>query len=218
MTREDLVSAVSGKISAERTWQLLDGKEGTAAELEALAAVLAVRMSDLCVCPLEEEEEVLVTRVDDSRNLARKHATYRLAPLARTRHQPDLKTFDLEVLDSACPGELLRCGLHTFVYHFGSEPVELAWQGQGDRSHSNEFRPGDSAYIAPMVAHRFSVSSAIDSGAGKANPNGAACGHGRRLFLVRIPGHLTGETLAEFATFSGSGRERVGAETQRWYS
>ena len=68
--------------------------------------------------------------------------------------------------------------------------------------------------------------------------NGAACGKGRRLFLVRIPGQLlrtqpsqklmltdlvtnlscrvrSGETLAEFATFSTHGRERVGAETAR---
>ena len=70
--------------------------------------------------------------------------------------------------------------------------------------------------------------------------NGAACGKGRRLFVVRIPGQLqrtkrwyptallrlriaflmvlprdsrSGETLAEFATFSTHGRERVGAET-----
>lgn len=50
------------------------------------------------------------------------------------------------------------------------------------------------------------------------NPNGQARAEGRRLLLVRIPGHLTGETLGEFATFSAQGRARVGAETEQWYS
>lgn len=218
MTPVGLADATRQLISSQRVTELLDGQEGTYAELEAIAAALNVRLSDLLVCALEEHEEVVITRACKSRKAARELATYRLAPLSRTRHQPDLKTFDLEVLDSARPGESLRCGLHTFVYHFGTQPVELAWQGRGDRDHSAVLRPGDSAYVAPLVSHSFSALGPDTPLRTRPNPNGVACGPGRRLFLVRIPGHLTGETLAEFATFSGYGRERVGAETQRWYS
>jgi len=220
ITQEAMATALKGSLSAERFGELLEGQEGTFAELEAVAKVLHVRLSDLHVSPLEEHEEVVITRTADSQRSARHLATYRVAPLARTRHQPDLKTFDLEVLASAQPGETMRCGLHTFVYHFGSEPVELSWDGRGH--HAVQLRPGDSAYIAPLTAHRFSAAPAAHPGPGggaaRGNPNGAACGQGRRLFLVRIPGHLSGETLSEFATFSAGGRERVGAETLRWYS
>lgn len=215
MTVEDLTAAVSGRLSAQRVRELLQGQEAAHSETEVLAQALGVRVSDLFVCPLEEHEEVVVARAGDSQQAARKLTSYRLAPLARTRHQPDLKTFDLEVLDSATPGEPLRCGLHTFLYHFGSEAVELSWQGRGGRSHSAVLRPGGSAYVAPMVSHSFSVRPpGIDGDDERTLP---ACARGRRIFLVRIPGHLTGETLAEFATFSGFGRARVGAETERWY-
>jgi len=219
MTTEDLAQAVAKRVEPGRVVQLVNGAEPTYDELEALADALHVRVSDLLVCPLEEQEEVVVTRAEDSQRSARSLSTYRLLPLARTRHQPDLKTFDLEVLESAQPGEDLRCGLHSFVYHFGSEPVEFTWQGKG-QSHSGVLRPGDSAYIAPMVVHQFSVGKVPTPTASKKrpNPNGRACGQGRRLFIVRIPGHLSGETLAEFGTFSHFGRERVGAETVRWYN
>lgn len=215
MTEKALAEAVAPAIEAERVKQLLEGQEGTFSELEALAAALHVRPSDLHVSPLEAHEEVVVSRAGDSQKDVRHFETYRLAPLSRTRHQPDLKTFDLEVLDSAQPGETLRCGLHTFVYHFGSAPVEFVWEG-GGRTHRACLKPGDSAYIAPLVAHSFSTCP--DEFSSGRNPNGRACGKGRRLFLVRIPGHLNGETLAEFATFAPSGRDRVGAETVRWYS
>lgn len=112
--------------------------------------------------------------------------------------------------------------LHSFVYHFGSEAVECTWQGLGP-AQTAVLRPGDSLYIGPLVRHRFSVistppASRVPPKVARPNPNGVVCAVGRRLFVVRIPGHLTGETLAEFGTFSPFGRERVGAETLQWYS
>eukprot|EP00440_Ansanella_granifera_P051892 gb/GFBE01056262.1/.p1 GENE.gb/GFBE01056262.1/~~gb/GFBE01056262.1/.p1 ORF type:complete len:770 (+),score=139.74 gb/GFBE01056262.1/:1-2310(+) len=220
MSPEALKEALKPRLVAGRVEEILQGAESSHAELESIAAVLNVRASDLFVCPLQEEEEVVVTCSSESQTQARRMRTYTLAPLARTRHQPDLKTFDLEVLETATPGEGLTCGLHTFVYHFGSEPVKLTWIGRSGSSHSATMRPGDSAYIAPMVEHRFSLCGPCTPAEAESrrNPNGAACGKGRRLFLVRIPGHLSGETLAEFATFSSHGRQRVGAETVQWYN
>jgi len=212
-------SMAVGGHSRSRVEELLEGAEASSSELAALAQVLNVRISDLLVCPLGDEEEVVVTKSCESRAQARQMSTYTMVPLARTRHQPDLKTFDLEVLDCAKQGESLICGLHSFVYHFGSEPVELSWKGRGRELQVSTLRPGDSAYVAPMVEHSFSVSyNGPCDGRKTANPNGAACGQGRHLFLVRIPGHLSGETLAEFSTFSNKGRVRVGAETQQWYN
>jgi len=212
-TLEGLASNLSDRLTRGRVEELLQGDEATPDEIQALADVLHVRVSDLLVSPLQDEEEVVVTYSAKSMLEARRSQSYVLAPLARTRHQPDLKTFDLEVLDGAQPGEGLTCGLHTFVYHFGSIPVELTWGGS-----SHLLRPGDSAYVAPTVEHRFSVIPEATQVQSSQNQNGAACGVGRRLLLVRIPGQLSGETLAEYATFSAFGRERVGAETVRWYN
>lgn len=213
LTFQDLVDQL--KMPPGRVEELVAGQEATALELQALAEVLHVRLSDLMVCPLKDEEEVVVTSAAGSRSKARKSRSYVLAPLARTRHQPDLKTFELEVLDAAQPGEGLSCGLHTFVYHFGSVPVELTW----GKDSAQLLRPGDSAYVAPMVEHRFSVvPDAQALAVRRPNPNGSAHGLGRRLLVVRIPGQLSGETLAEYATFSAFGRDRVGAETVRWYN
>ena len=150
-----------------------------------------------------------MTRSADSWAQARRLEGYVLAPLARTRHQPELKSFDLEVLESAVPGASLACGLHSFLYHFGSEPVTLQWGAQ-----RRTLRPGDSAYVAPLVEHRLAV---LPGAVRDAAANGGACGVGRRLLVVRIPGQLSGETLREFATFSAKGRERVGAETAPWH-
>jgi len=95
-------------------------------------------------------------------------------------------------------------------------------------------RPGDSAYLAPMVPFRFCVPQVENSqnqshstlapkpseslATQKTNPNGTDAFPGRRLYVVRIPGTLTTETLAEFSTFSRKGRGRVGKESLRWYN
>ncbi|CAK9070896.1 unnamed protein product, partial [Durusdinium trenchii] len=203
---QDLAPKLAAQnIPAGRVEELLEGHEARSkrrrpskrqaepsgaseAELEALALVLHVRKADLLVSPLQDEEEVVVTFAADSCAEARRSESYVLAPLARTRHQPDLKTFDLEVLEGARPGHCLGCGLHSFIYHFGSEPVQLTW-GAGS---SQILRPGDSAYVAPMVEHRFSVIPQAQQVHGTKNQNGAACGVGRHLLLVRIPGQLSG--------------------------
>merc|ERR1712048_1062801 len=127
MSETMLAVSVEPHIPAERVAQLLDGHESTYEELEVLAKVFNACVSDLLVCPLEVEEEVVVTKSNESHARARHLTTYVLAPMARTRHQPDLKTFDLQVLESAQPGETLSCGLHSFIYHFGTEAIELSW-------------------------------------------------------------------------------------------
>ena len=125
--------------------------------------------------------------------------------------------------------------LHQFMYVHGKSAVELQWGP--DNQHSKLLQPGDSAFVAsaahlerkplgairscawlepaarnasvlcpqaPMVPHRFnSVEGNNEDG---------------QVYMVRIPGLLTSETLREYAMFQPDGRERVGAENVRWYS
>lgn len=201
--------AVAAQLPETRCAEISDGQKATVEELRALAAALHVKLSDLWVSPFSDAEEVVLATAAECRKSSRLRSTYRMTPLVRTPHQPDMKTFDVEVLDTALPGESLACGLHSFLYSFGSESVGFTWRGR-----SAILRPGDSAYVAPFVDFHFSVcTDTVEH-----NPNGKSRGDGRRIFLVRIPGHLTGETLSEFATFSAQGRDRVGAETMQWYA
>lgn len=186
-------------IPERRTAALLDGGVPTDAERAAMAEALGVRVRDLMVDPLGDDEEVVVrlSRESEPRTYPRGNdPAYRLAPLARSRHQPLLKGFDVAVLGGA-GGELAH-GLHEYVYNYGDQPVRLAW-GE-DRGET--LGPGDSAYVRPTVRHRFQ------------RPAGAAPG---QLAVIRVPGALTDSVLDEYAGFDPEGRSRVIEETKRWF-
>jgi hypothetical protein len=152
--------------------------------------VLGVRPRDLCVEALRPEEDVVFLRHGPARSFP-EDGSYQLTPLVRTRHQPDLKSFLLQV-DGA--GAKLETHLHQFLYNTGETPVTLHWAG----SHLKRvLLPGDSAYLAPVVPHSFS-----------------GCG---QVYVVRIPGRLTKETFDELATAEPVGQRRIGQETMQWY-
>lgn len=208
-----------GIASRERVQEIVAGAEPTGEELSAVARCLDIKEADLLVAPLEPEEEVVVTKYDDSLAKARDYeGTYTMAPLARTRHQPDLKTFSLEVKEEASPGAILQVGLHQFIYNYGTEPVVFEWGGEESTVESQTLHPGDSTYIAPMVAHRFNATTEQAVITTTEHPNGTDAAVGRHLFVVRIPGSVNGDTLSEFSTYHLGGRVRVGQETMRWYN
>lgn len=207
----------SGVSSEARVAELVAGAEPTPAEVSAMATALSIRESDLMVAELKPTEEIVVTRYEDSLDLARDYgSTYNVAPLARTRHQPDLKTFSFEVKDEASPGAQLQVGLHQFIYNYGTEPIEFEWGPACDKKQT--LQPGDSTYVAPMVPHRFNATDKEAVISTTVHPNGTDAAKGRYLFVVRIPGSVNGGTLAEFSTYQVDGRVRVGQETMRWYN
>ena len=110
----------------------------------------------------------------------------------------------------AAPGATLKCGLHQFLYVHGEATTTIQW-GE-DFEHEKVLRPGDSAYVAPLVPHRFNSDAASSSSSSSQLGLGPA-----EVYVVRIPGQLTDETWREFASFQPNGRERVGNESMRWY-
>ncbi len=88
--------------------------------------------------------------------------------------------------------------LHQYVYNYGEDAVDLIWDGGRQAT----LDPGDSAYVRPLVAHRFD------------RPDGVGEGH---LAVIRVPGQLTDQVLDEYASFATAGRDRVAGETRRWF-
>jgi hypothetical protein len=181
-----------------RTDRLLLGDEPTTEEIAAMAAALNVRVTDLSVTPFGPGDDVLIRRAAETQARAwpdNNRPTYRLRELVRSRHQPQLKGFSIEILSESAPE--LRHGLHQYAYNFGDRAVRLRWND----GCSAILGPGDSAYFRPMVSHAFERVGSDGMG---------------NLLVVRVPGSLTDVTLSEFASL-GPGRRRAIQETERWY-
>ena len=173
--------------------------EPTRGELEALASALNVYPEELSFPALEPEQEVVVRhRADtDPRGSGETDTpSYLFRDLARSRHLPGLKGFDLQVLaDHPSPSEI-RHGMHEYIYNYGETAVRLDY---GDQ-HTETISAGDSAYISPLVTHRF---SAADANA--------------HLVVVRVAGGMTKNTIQEIASYSPTGRTRAKAEITQWF-
>ena len=200
LTKEQLIERLNDAgFDKERARQVVVNGGATPNEIEVIAAALSIRATDLTISPLTEEEEIVVKRRADS---AQRHypnsdsPAYVFTELARTKHQPLLKGFDVSVLGGA-NGEM-RHSLHEYIYNYGNVPTELFW---GD-SHQTMLEPGDSAYVRPMVSHRFGLGPDSEPG---------------QLVMIRIPGALTGSVMNEVSTYAPQGRNRVGMERQRWF-
>lgn len=234
MTEDDLVGtlcAESKEPDAKRSRALAQGAEPTPFEAQQIASAINVKPSDLAVeVTLEEDvnfssakEAALKARIHEvsSNSSARTFTKYEIRPLVRTKHMPDLKVFDVLIFDGEQPGPELKVGLHQYVYNHGTQSVDMIW-GAG-HEHRRVLHPGDSAYVAPLVRHRFaspiqSKEMLVSCENSLPNPNGSDAATGRRLLLVRIPGSLTTETLNEFSLFRKDSWSRVGRETMQWYS
>ena len=114
-------------------------------EIVCLAEVLNVNPSNLIVTPLTQQQEVVLCHASESTGRlfpANNQPAYRLNRLARTPHQPQLKGFDVTVLDDLEQNiSAMRHGLHEYVYNYGMSPVTIRWDG--DRVDTLD--PGDSA-------------------------------------------------------------------------
>jgi alcohol dehydrogenase class IV/mannose-6-phosphate isomerase-like protein (cupin superfamily) len=168
-------------------------------EVELLAKVLGVRRGDLLPDAFVPGEEVVVHRIEGS-DLRPYPDTgrpaYLLREMARTPLQPGLRGLELRVLEGAGEEGIMQHHLHEYVYNFGDTPVTLHWGA------SREIRlgPGDSAYVEPLVPHRFSRVE----------------GEGQ-LVVIRVPGALTDSVLQEFSSYAPERRTRIAGENMRWF-
>ncbi len=200
LTKNQLVERLIGSgIKESRANTLINEGGASFEEISAIADVMLIRPQDLMVPSLTVSEEVVVQRgaqtsprcyPNDNR------PAYEMIELARTRHQPYLKGFDLSILGSS-EGNM-RHSLHEYIYNYGEVPVNLLW----GKNRIVQLAPGDSAYVRPMTEHRFDLVENSRKG---------------NLLMIRIPGGLNGSVVSEFSAFSAQGRRRVFEETQQWF-
>lgn len=177
------------------------------AEIKLIAEALNITYERL-LGPCFESSEAVVNKIY-SPELSylwpnNSHPQIRFTPLARSVHQPLVKSFTLDVLSERSTfskEDYLTHGLYEYIYNYGREDVLLHSDDNFDIIH-----PGDSAVINPMTKHTFSIQKevAISGGVGK-------------LYVVRAPGGITDDALDEYGKFSPQNRERSLFETKVWY-
>lgn len=200
---EELTERLAASGIATRRAEALAQGETPAdfAEVRALAVALNIRPADLMVEVVEPGEEVVLRYERDGGVRtwpATNSPSYRLTELARTRHQPGLKGFAVDVLAESSDPAPFTHGLHEYVYNYGSEPAALHWDG----GRTTVLGPGDSAYIRPMTPHGFSRSAGAGEG---------------KLCVVRVSGKLGTAALDDYAGFAAEGRKRIARETRQWF-
>jgi methylphosphonate synthase len=168
-------------------------------ECRALAGALGVKPTEFLLKELEGHEEVVVKKIAESQRRpvrAENSVSYYLTELARSVHQPLLRSFEMTVPKDQSRAADICHGLYEYIYNYGEQPVEMSW-GENRVSALN---PGDSACIHPMISHRF------ENVAGEAH-----------LIVVRIPGAFQGATIEELSAYPVNARARVVEEQTRWY-
>ena len=169
-------------------------------EISVLSNALNVKNSDLLVTPINPDEEVVVTTKAKgfNREFPDSVAPFcTLSELARSRHQPNQRSFDVHMTGDdkhqSTPG--FKHHLHEYLFNYGSHPIQLM-VGQEKQK---EIEPGGSAYISPSIEHWLQ------------GPYGA------KLLMVRVAGGLTDEALNEFSGFAENGKERAIMENKQWF-
>lgn len=169
---------------------------------QTIASALNVRPEDLFISPMNNQEAVIVkfAKQTESRPYPNSNnPACHLTELARTPGLPGLRGFNINVLSTVDESEAGFCHhLHEYIYNYGDAPVQIYWgNDQQDVLH-----PGDSAYVRPMVQHRFSCRDRADSA---------------QLIVVRIPGALNDSVINEFSRYPQDRRNRVLEETVKWF-
>ncbi|MAG47671.1 hypothetical protein CL617_03620 [archaeon] len=172
-------------------------------DLQKIANVLNIEISDLMIPDYKPNEEVVVVKRKDEEegyfypNAENKN--YRLHPLARSSKMPFMKGFEIEVLSKE---KNLENGfynsLHTYVYNYGDSDLDFSWIHNGE-TFNDILRKGDSMYIQPFIRHAFSN-------------NGEENG---RIATLGISGAINLSTQKELS-YLPSG-ERVANETKKWF-
>ena len=166
-----------------------------------LAAALNANARDLLPNDVIEDK-VIVRYYKDSPKWHFPQTTkaYEIVELAHSRNLPFSKAFEFTILkenDSNSSNELdLIVGLHQYIYNVGENIIHLNWK-INNKSHIEELKPGDSAYIKPNVPHNFRNKG--------------------KLMVLRIAGRVAGDAQRELSTLDKNDAHRAVSEVSMWF-
>ena len=166
-----------------------------------LAAAMNVNARDLLPNDIIEDK-VIVQYYKDSAKWYFPQTTkaYEIVELVHSRNLPFSKAFEFTTLkenDSNSLEELdLIVGLHQYIYNVGENTIHLNWK-INNKSHTEELKPGDSAYIKPNVPHNF-------------RSNG-------KLMVLRIAGRIAGDAQRELSSLDKNDAHRAISEVSMWF-
>ena len=167
----------------------------------SLAAAMNVNARDLLPNDIIEDK-VIVQYYKDSAKWYFPQTTkaYEIVELAHSRNLPFSKAFEFTTLkenDSNSLEELdLIVGLHQYIYNVGENTVHLNWKINNE-SHTEELKPGDSAYIKPNVPHNFRSKG--------------------KLMVLRIAGRVAGDAQRELSSLDKNDAHRAISEVSMWF-
>lgn len=177
----------------------------SAGEVTVMADVLYVSPRDLMPPTRMPDDEVVVLRRAHAETYPYPESPqpcYQITRLARSRHQPCLKSFLIRVLSGPkAPEGAFRVPLHQFMYNYGEAAVRLVAQSSENQTRVATLAPRDSAYVAPMITCRFET-------------DGRESGD---MYVVRVPGDLHTEAVFELSGVAPHGISRAANETMRWF-
>ena len=201
--REFVTRLISAGIKRNHAFQIIGGtKLPSRDQINIVADILSIRASDLSVVPIDPREIVIVNRSSESKCRpypSSYRPAYQLKELARTPNISYLRGHDITVLEnSGDTNNYFYHHLHEYLYNYGNVPIQLYWND----NNKEVIKPGDSAYIQPMVKHCFACEGTTKSG---------------NLVSLRIPGALTDSVISEFSRYPSIHRNRVIQETDKWF-
>lgn len=169
-----------------------------------MAEVLGVTPRDLILPERTDGDEVVFVRRGEAESYLYPDETspcYQITRLARTRHQPYVKSFSIHVLPGdMVPERRFTVLLHQFIYNYGEAPMRLTTHADGC-DHLVLLAPGDSAYVYPLVPCSFSTEGRDEAD----------------VFVVRVPGSLHADAVLELSGMAPRGIGRAGTEVMSWF-
>ena len=167
----------------------------------SLAAAMNVNARDLLPNDVIEDKVVVQYYKDSAKwYFPQTTKTYEIVELAHSRNLPFSKAFEFTTLkenDSNSLEELdLIVGLHQYIYNVGENTVHLNWK-INNKSHTEELKPGDSAYIKPNVPHNFRSKG--------------------KLMVLRIAGRVAGDAQRELSSLDKNDAHRAISEVSMWF-
>ncbi len=174
----------------------------TNSDLEHLATALGISVRDLQMPVFDDTDEVIVhhTSADDEFPYpASTDHRYAIRPMIRTAKMPAMRGFTARVTTTVADlAAGFTSGLHSWLYNYSGHAAGLCWS-DGTTQRDTVVEPDDSVYIQPFVTHAF---CRVDD-------------EPAELCVVRVAGHVNGDTQRELSHFPSIGR--VVREDRRWF-